>query len=94
MVAALEIASRAVAPVTAAMVPLDSVVRSTGRDDDFAVFVLEPRGEEAVARSRTVKLGDTAGNMIQVLSGLSSGERVVTRGASLLSDGQRVRVLQ
>ena len=94
MVAALEIASRGAAPVTAAMVPLDSVVRSAARGDDFAVFILEPRGNDAIARSRIVKLGDTAGNMIQVVDGLRSGERVVTRGASLLSDGQRVRVLQ
>jgi hypothetical protein len=32
--------------------------------------------------------------MIQVLGGVKSGDRVVTAGATLVKNGQRVRIIQ
>jgi multidrug efflux system membrane fusion protein len=41
---------------------------------------------------RTVKTGPTYGNDITILSGLTSGETVVTDGADQLRDGAKVRI--
>jgi multidrug efflux system membrane fusion protein len=41
---------------------------------------------------RRVELGEVIGNGIAVLNGLKPGERVVVSGATLLVDGEAVRV--
>jgi multidrug efflux pump subunit AcrA (membrane-fusion protein) len=57
------------------------------------VYVLDGDGETQVAKLHPVTLGAVAGNAITVTSGLAAGQRVVVRGATLVTDGQRVRVL-
>jgi membrane fusion protein, multidrug efflux system len=53
------------------------------------VFVVD--GEKAARRKITT--GAAAGDDVEVVSGLSAGERVVTRGGFNLSDGDRVTVV-
>lgn len=59
-------------------VPLSAIVDDAGRP---IVFV--QRGGEAFER-RVVTLGPRSGDIVQVLSGLTAGERVVTTGAYLV----------
>jgi hypothetical protein len=40
-----------------------------------------------------VALGETSGNQIAVREGLARGERVIVRGATIVADGQPVRVI-
>jgi RND family efflux transporter MFP subunit len=72
-------------------VPLTSVVRSPRDPRGFAVYVVPADAD--VARIRDVKLGDTLGNTVIAREGLKLGERVVTLGATLLTDGSQVRVI-
>ena len=46
-----------------------------------------------IARRRTVATGSVAGDLVEVSSGLSAGEVVVTRGAFHLRDSDRVQVI-
>jgi multidrug efflux system membrane fusion protein len=73
--------------------PLGAIVRSPADPAGYAVFVVEARGEDEVARVRTVSLGDVVGNGVAVLGGVNAGDRVVTSGATLLTDGDRIRVI-
>jgi RND family efflux transporter MFP subunit len=75
------------------VVPLSAVVRSSADANGFAVFVTNGDDSSAIARARNVSLGDAYGNMIAVVSGLSPGERVVTAGATLIKNGEQVRVI-
>ena len=50
--------------------------------------------EDGTARLRLVKTGKRFGDEIEVLSGVAKGERVVSEGASGLTDDQPVSVLQ
>jgi RND family efflux transporter MFP subunit len=75
-------------------VPLTAVVRSEAGDTQFAVLVVERENSGDVARKRRVELGEVMGNVIAVLKGVNAGERVVVSGATLLIDGEPVRVLQ
>jgi membrane fusion protein (multidrug efflux system) len=52
------------------------------------VFVLD--GDRA--RQRSIQTGAVSGDTIEVRSGLSAGDRVVTRGGYNLKDGDRVKV--
>jgi len=68
-------------------VPLSAIVRSRQDPRGFAVFVIDGEGVRGKARSQQVALGDIVGNAVTVESGLSSGQRVVTVGATLIQDG-------
>lgn len=65
-------------------VPIEAVLTS---GEVKTVFVLDAND---VAHATAVKIGASTDTAAQVLSGLSAGDRVVTTGASSLSDGQRV----
>jgi multidrug efflux system membrane fusion protein len=68
-------------------VPEEALLVSEG---GAAVFVAE--GNQA--RRRTVTTGGRADGRVEVLTGLSPGDKVVVEGASLLSDGTRLTPIQ
>jgi len=70
-------------------VPAQAVLED--RDGRF-LFVAEPTNEtEATIRRRNVRIGHLTERGVEVVSGLSAGDRVVTAGMSQLSEGMRVR---
>jgi RND family efflux transporter MFP subunit len=73
-------------------VAVAAIVKSA-RPGGYAVFVAEGPDDAAVAHARDVSLGRISGNRIAVEKGLAVGDRVVVSGASLLVDGDRVRVI-
>jgi RND family efflux transporter MFP subunit len=77
------------------VVPLSAVVRSANDAKSFAVFVVDNTNNGDVVRVRThdVSLGDAYGNVIAVLNGVAPGERVVTSGATMIRNGDQVRVI-
>jgi multidrug efflux system membrane fusion protein len=77
----------------APVVPLSAVVRSAPGSKEYAVFVVEGQGDEAVAHLRKVVLGELLGNRVAVQSGLKPGERVIISGAQFVTDGQTVHVV-
>jgi RND family efflux transporter MFP subunit len=81
-------------PGTVLAVPLSAVIRDPQNPQAFAVLLAEGSGDPATVQARTVQLGDAYGNMIQVLGGVKRGERVVTAGATLVKNGDRVRIIQ
>jgi len=74
-------------------VPLTAVVRSKSGSGEYAAFTIERQNGTDVARLRQVQLGDVVGNAIVVVKGLAMDERVIVTGASLLVDGEPVRVI-
>jgi RND family efflux transporter MFP subunit len=52
------------------------------------VFVVN----ENIAHRRTVRTGHTAGDLVEIISGLASGQLVVTRGGFNVKDGDKVNV--
>lgn len=60
----------------------------TQRGQLTGVFVVD---EANIARLRLIKTGKTLGENIEVLSGLSEGERIVVDGAAKVNDGVKVQ---
>ncbi|HWL89631.1 MAG TPA: efflux RND transporter periplasmic adaptor subunit [Polyangiaceae bacterium] len=92
MVASLKVPEGTLAE-PALTLPLTAVVRSPHNPRGFSVFVASKEGDAEVAHVRDVELGDVVGNGVQVTGGLKRGERVVSLGATLLTDAARIRVL-
>jgi RND family efflux transporter MFP subunit len=75
------------------VVPLTAVVRSLDNPDGFAVFLVEGSGDTVNVRLQDVQVGATYGNLIAVDRGLTPGVRVVTTGATMIKNGEQVRVI-
>jgi RND family efflux transporter MFP subunit len=73
--------------------PLTAVVRAAPGSSQYAVYLIEGEGESVVARHRVVTLGDVLGNRVTVRDGVKAGERVVVSGATVVADGDRVRIV-
>jgi RND family efflux transporter MFP subunit len=71
-----------------AVVPVTSLLEADG--SEATVFVVADGG---VARRVTVRTGRLLGERVEVLAGLSPGDRVVTEGAAWLDDNDAVRIL-
>ncbi len=95
MIGAIEIAppAGATAHLDSVTVPLSAVVRATDDEDGYAIYVVEGDEGKETARARPVTLGAAVGNDVAVADGLRAGERVVVMGATLLHDGEPVRVI-
>ncbi len=57
------------------------------------VYVVESSGGGSIAVRRSVETGRLVPAGLEVVSGLSAGEKVVTAGVNRIADGQRVRLL-
>ncbi len=91
MIASVEFAAgnkRQVVPT----VPIAAIVQSPS--GGYAVFMIEKDNATTIARLRAVEVGDVSGNEIEVVKGLSPGDTIISTGASVLKDGQRVEVLK
>ncbi|MBV9341323.1 MAG: efflux RND transporter periplasmic adaptor subunit [Acidobacteria bacterium] len=73
-------------------VPLSAIVQA--KDGTYGVFVVFNSSSGDVGRLRSVEIGAVNGTEIAVANGLATGDRIITNGANLLKDGQRVEVLQ
>lgn len=65
-------------------IPYAALLDDGGRSYVFVV-------RNGVARSRDVSPGNSAGDRIEIVKGLASGEQVVTEGGTALEDGMKVR---
>ena len=87
MIASLDVGQRPhLQAVTVA--PLNAIVRSEDNSSHFAVVVVD----DGVARRRPVTLGSTYGDRIAI-TGVEAGQKVVSSGATFVSDGDAVRVI-
>ncbi len=74
------------------LVPLSAIVQAN--DGKYGVFVISQSAAGDIASLHSVEIGAVNGTDVVVVSGLNAGERIITTGANLLKDGQRVEVVQ
>jgi multidrug efflux system membrane fusion protein len=84
MTALVQFSSTTAAPLI--KVPLTALYQEKGVTSVWLV-------ENGVVRMTPVQLGGVAGNEILLLAGVKAGQTVVTAGANLLKNGQKVKLL-
>jgi RND family efflux transporter MFP subunit len=92
MIVSLRMGSKEVVPAQP-VVPLNAVMKAKSSPDGYAVFVVMEQGGRQITRLRDVKLGQSYGNTVTVTEGVKQGDRVITTGATLVTDGDQVRVI-
>jgi multidrug efflux pump subunit AcrA (membrane-fusion protein) len=70
-----------------ATIPFLNLTRINGQ---YFVFVAVNEGKGTVARQKLVKIGDMAGNNVEVLDGIKPGDHLIVSGAQFLQDGALV----
>ncbi len=75
---------------SALVIPETAVIYAPFGD---AVFAIEEKDKTLTARQKFVRLGDRRGDLVEVVSGLSEGDTIVSSGAFKLHNGSAV-VLQ
>jgi RND family efflux transporter MFP subunit len=75
------------------VVPLESIVSPADGSKMFSVFIVRREGEKDIARRVAVQPGPAYGNLVSVAGQVKVGDRVVSNGATLLNDGQLVRMI-
>jgi membrane fusion protein (multidrug efflux system) len=69
------------------VIPLNTIQRSEAGD---YVFV----ADNGTAKRKNVKLGTSYGGQIEILSGLATGDKLITAGGSEVEDGDKIKVSQ
>ena len=72
---------------------LSAIVSVGDGSKAFSVYVVTGEPGKEVAHRRNVQPGGTYGNKVEINSGVNFGERVISNGATLVVDGQAVRVI-
>lgn len=88
-VAEVVIAGRADAQQTTAVHVVPAISLIDARADQGVVFVVDAEGK---ARRRAVETGGVSDRGVTILKGLTDGDKVITRGASMVRDGDAVSV--
>ena len=83
------IAGRADAQQTATVHVVPAIALIDARADQGVVFVVDAEGK---ARRRAVETGGVSDRGVTILKGLADGDKVITRGASMVRDGDAVSV--
>ena len=73
------------------VVPTNAVL-ANGQSNHVYVVEAAPQGA-ATARRRSVEVGQLVSGGIEILAGLSDGDRVITAGLNRIQDGRPVRLL-
>lgn len=76
----------------AAILVLQSIVSENAEGQQYC-FVLRQEGDTYFAERRIVQTGKTQGDFIEVLSGITPGELLITEGAKKVTDGQQVQYI-
>ena len=58
------------------------------------VYVMEKAGDKAVARKKVVLVGEAYNGLIEIKSGLTGGEIIITEGYQTVYDGQSVKTVR
>ena len=75
------------------VIPLSAIVSAGDGSKAFSVYVVTGEPGKETAHRRNVQPGGTYGNKVEINSGVNFGERVISNGATLVVDGQTVRVI-
>jgi RND family efflux transporter MFP subunit len=96
MVVSVALPRASLASAPAIVAPLSALVvmpRVEGQEEGLGAFVVEQGSGELVARCRRLVAGRLIGSEVAIQSGLRPGDQLVVQGASLLTDGQTVRLV-
>ena len=93
MIASIRSADGDAAARRRAHIPVDALVHDPV-GDRYVVYTTELKGGVSLVRAVPIEPGALVGNQIEILDGLTAGQRIVVSGANLLRPGDPVKEIQ
>jgi len=77
-----------------ALLILQSIISENAIGQQY-IYVIKNKdnNDEAVAKKTIIQTGKTQGDVIEILTGLKSGDEIIKEGARSVNDGQKVKIL-
>ncbi len=93
MIGSLELAAeKGAGPPSSFRVPISAIVQAGA--SGYGVYVVTGAKDGETAKLRPIEIGPVNGTDISVVRGLRDADEVITGGATLLKDGQRVEIVK
>lgn len=73
-----------------AIVVPTNVIQEDGQNNKFVYTVENSNGKTGTAKKVIVKVGQSSGNVTEILSGLAADDVIVTEGVNAISDGMKL----
>ncbi len=71
-----------------------SVISENAEGEQYAYVAVDTKADNvATAKRNIITTGQTQGDLVEVLSGLKAGDKVIKEGARSVKDGQEVKIL-
>jgi HlyD family secretion protein len=86
MIASIQSADESASVRRRVQIPVDALVHDPV-GERYVVYTAELKGNVAVARAVPIRPGALVGNRVEILEGLTAGQRIVVSGANLLRPG-------
>ena len=72
-----------------------SVVSENADGEQYVYVVSDVKGDKtAVVKRKIIQTGQTQDGLIEVISGITTGENIIFEGARSVKDGQQVKILK
>jgi RND family efflux transporter MFP subunit len=71
-----------------------SIISENASGEQYVYIIKNEKGNEGVATQTVVKTGKTQGDVIEILEGISTGDKLIEAGARSVKDGQEVKIIQ
>lgn len=81
-------------PQNVPVVPLTALMTAESGSNNYSVFTIKQRDGKQVAQLKSVRTGQTFGQMVVIDEGLTPGERIIVNRTNQLSDGSPIRVVE
>jgi RND family efflux transporter MFP subunit len=71
-----------------------SIISENAAGEQYVYLIKDEKDNEGIAAQTVVKTGKTQGDVIEILEGISTGDKLIEAGARSVKDGQEVKIIQ
>ena len=75
------------------VVPLTALMTAESGSNNYSVFTIEERDGKQFAQLKSVRIGQTFGQLVAIDEGLTPGDRIIVNRTNQLSDGSPIRAI-
>ncbi|CAM1348753.1 efflux RND transporter periplasmic adaptor subunit [Tenacibaculum insulae] len=70
-----------------------SIISENAKGEQYVYVVTNLKDKKGVAKQVIITTGKTQGDIVEVLGGIATGNKIIVEGARSVQDGQQVRIL-
>jgi len=78
---------------TVPVVPLTALMTAESGSNSYSVFTIKERDGKQFAQLKSVRVGQSFGQLVVIDEGLTPGERIVVNRTNQLSNGSLIRMV-